>query len=42
MRSRFPPYATTPGRMTAQLVSDVLIAVWITVWVMVGWPYTTP
>ncbi|MFN8071900.1 MAG: hypothetical protein U0R66_08865 [Mycobacterium sp.] len=36
MRSRFLPYATTPVRMTAQLVSDVLIAVWITVWVMVG------
>lgn len=36
MKSRFLPYATTPVRMTAQLVSDLLIAAWITVWVMVG------
>jgi hypothetical protein len=36
MKSRYLPYATTPVRMTAQLVSDVLIAVWVTVWVMVG------
>lgn len=36
MKSRFLPYATTPVRMTAQLVSDVLIAAWITIWVMVG------
>lgn len=36
MKSRFLPYATTPVRMTAQVVSDLLIAAWITVWVMVG------
>ena len=36
MKSRFLPYATTPVRMTAQLVSDLLVAAWITVWVMVG------
>lgn len=36
MTSRFLPYATTPVRMTAQLVSDLLVAAWITVWVMVG------
>lgn len=36
MKSRFLPYATTPARLTAQLVSDVLIAAWITVWVLVG------
>jgi hypothetical protein len=36
MKSRFLPYATTPVRMTGQLVSDVLAATWITVWVMVG------
>ncbi len=36
MTSRFLPYATTPVRLTAQLVSDLLVAAWITVWVMVG------
>ena len=36
MKSRFLPYATTPARLTAQLISDVLIAAWITVWVLVG------
>jgi len=36
MKSRFLPYATTPARMTGQLVSDVLVATWITVWVMIG------
>lgn len=36
MRSRFLPYATTPGRLTLQLLSDVLIALWTTLWVLVG------
>ena len=36
MRSRFLPYATTPGRLLVQLVSDLLVAFWITVWVLVG------
>jgi len=36
MKSRFLPYATTPVRMTGQLVSDILAAAWITVWVMIG------
>lgn len=36
MKSRFLPYATTPVRMIAQLLSDLLVAAWITVWVMVG------
>ena len=36
MKSRFIPYATTPGRLTAQLVSDLLAGVWITLWVLVG------
>lgn len=36
MKSRFLPYATTPARLTAQLVSDVAVAAWITVWVLVG------
>jgi hypothetical protein len=36
MKSRFLPYATTPARLTAQLVSDVLVAAWITLWVLIG------
>lgn len=36
MKSRFLPYATTPVRMTGQVISDVLAAAWITLWVMVG------
>lgn len=36
MKTRFLPYATTPVRMTGQLISDVLATAWITVWVMVG------
>ena len=36
MTSRFLPYATSPARLTAQLVSDLLVAAWITVWVLVG------
>lgn len=36
MRSRYLPYATRPGRLLAQLFSDVAVVVWITVWVLVG------
>ncbi len=36
MKSRFLPYATTPARMVAQLISDLLIIAWITLWVLVG------
>jgi hypothetical protein len=36
MKSRFLPYATTPARLTAQLLGDLLIAAWITAWVLVG------
>jgi hypothetical protein len=36
MKSRFLPYATTPARLTAQLISDVLVAAWITLWVLIG------
>lgn len=36
MKSRFLPYATTPGRLLVQLVSDLLIGLWIVIWVMVG------
>jgi hypothetical protein len=36
MISRYVPYATTPARLLAQLVSDVLVALWLAVWVLVG------
>lgn len=36
MKSRFIPYATTPARLTAQLLSDLLVVAWIAVWVVVG------
>jgi hypothetical protein len=36
MKSRFVPYATTPGRLLAQLFSDVVVAIWTFVWVLVG------
>ncbi|KLO29850.1 hypothetical protein [Mycobacterium haemophilum] len=36
MTSRFLPYATTPGRLTAQLFSDVAVVVWTAVWALVG------
>lgn len=36
MRSRFLPYATTPGRLLAQLISDITVAVWTTLWMLVG------
>ena len=36
MKSRFLPYATTPGRLTAQLVSDLLVGLWTALWVSVG------
>jgi len=36
MRSRYLPYATTPARLTAQLFSDIAVAIWIVVWVLVG------
>ncbi|MEO8815316.1 MAG: hypothetical protein ABI307_01985 [Mycobacterium sp.] len=36
MKSRMLPYATTPGRLLAQLFSDVVIAVWTFLWVLVG------
>lgn len=36
MSSRFLPYATTPGRLLAQLFSDVAVAAWTCVWVLVG------
>jgi hypothetical protein len=36
MKSRFLPYATTPGRLLAQLLSDVVVVVWTFIWVLVG------
>ena len=36
MKSRFIPYATTPARLTAQVLSDLTVGTWITIWVLVG------
>ena len=36
MISRYVPYATTPGRLLVQLISDVMVILWTTVWVFVG------
>jgi hypothetical protein len=36
MKSRYLPYATTTGRLLAQLLSDVVVVVWTFIWVLVG------
>jgi hypothetical protein len=36
MTSRYVPYATTPTRLLGQLISDVVVIAWTTVWVLVG------
>jgi hypothetical protein len=36
MTSRFVPYATTPGRLLAQVVSDIVVVLWTVLWVLVG------
>jgi hypothetical protein len=36
MSSRYVPYATTPGRLLSQLISDTVVVLWSTVWVFVG------
>ncbi|MGV9801220.1 hypothetical protein ACWDTP_24560 [Mycobacterium sp. NPDC003449] len=36
MRSRYLPYATRPGRLLAQLLSDIAMVIWVVVWVLVG------
>ena len=36
MKLRYVPYATTPGRLLAQLFSDIVVAVWAFLWVLVG------
>mgnify|MGYP006929326304 FL=1 len=36
MSSRWVPYATTPARLTRQVISDVVVITWTVIWVMVG------
>jgi len=36
MRSRFVPYSTTPGRLMAQLISDIVAVLWTAAWAFVG------
>ena len=36
MRSRYLPYASRPGRLLAQLFSDVAVITWTAVWILVG------
>ena len=36
MKSRFVPYANTPGRLLTQLFSDTVVVVWSFVWALVG------
>lgn len=36
MSSRYVPYATTPGRLFAQLTSDAVVVLWTLAWVFVG------
>jgi hypothetical protein len=36
MKSRFVPYANTPGRLLAQLLSDLVVVIWSFVWALVG------
>src|SRR6201998_4928425 len=36
MTSRLLPYATTPGRLAAQLFSDFAVVVWTAIWLLVG------
>jgi len=36
MSVRFLPYAPTPARLLAQLISDIVMVCWTAVWVLVG------
>jgi hypothetical protein len=36
MTSRYVPYATTPARLLAQLISDIVVFLWTAVWVLVA------
>jgi hypothetical protein len=36
MSSRYLPYATTPHRLLLQLISDLMVLLWTTIWFLVG------
>ncbi|WP_343574418.1 hypothetical protein, partial [Mycobacterium sp.] len=36
MKSRFVPYANTPGRLLAQLFGDIVVVIWSFAWMLVG------
>ncbi|MGB0437341.1 MAG: hypothetical protein ACPGVY_01225 [Mycobacterium sp.] len=36
MKTRWVPYATTPGRLMSQLFSDAVVIIWTAIWVFVG------
>jgi hypothetical protein len=36
VKTRYLPYAGTPGRLILQLVSDIAVVSWTTLWVLVG------
>lgn len=36
MKSRYLPYANTPGRLMTQLFSDTVVVIWSSLWVLVG------
>ncbi|MBX7432064.1 hypothetical protein JDV09_08080 [Mycobacterium sp. Y57] len=36
MKTQWVPYATTPARLVWQLISDVVVITWTTIWVFVG------
>jgi hypothetical protein len=36
MNSRFVPYASTPGRFTLQIISDIAVVLWTALWVLIG------
>jgi hypothetical protein len=36
MKSRFVPYANTPGRLVAQLSIDTIVVIWSFLWALVG------
>lgn len=36
MRTRFLPYATTPGRALLQATADILVVLWVALWYFVG------
>jgi hypothetical protein len=36
MTSRYLPYASRPGRLIVQVVSDIVVVAWTTLWVLIG------